>query len=278
MNDTSPFGTHSPTGLADTLTTKSNSMPDTWFGRRKAYILRRIAMIILRGKPVDVERFGAKMRLYPYQNICEKRILFTPQYFDSRERNYLESFIANHQGILNFIDIGANVGAYSLFAATHTKQEAKILAVEPQPEIFNRLVYNIQQNSQGSIKAVSCAIADKKGELTLFLNTENHGQSSVKIVETAQASSIRVPAITLMDLLEQEDFDKIDAIKLDVEGAEDLILEPFFRTAPDHLHPRLIIIEDGRNQWQTDIPHLLTEKGYILKAQTRLNLIYEKKN
>ena len=47
---------------------------------------------------------------------------------------------------------------------------ARILAVEPQPEIFDRLTYNIRLNPFGTIKAVDCAVADKPGELTLFLD------------------------------------------------------------------------------------------------------------
>ena len=58
----------------------------------------------------------------------------------------------------------------------------------------------------------------------------------------------------------------MDAIKLDVEGAEDLILDPFFRDAPAALYPSLFLIEDGRDQWQIDLPKLLAENGYALPA------------
>ncbi|MDR1827045.1 MAG: FkbM family methyltransferase [Methylobacteriaceae bacterium] len=271
MNDVSPFGSFRPTGFKARLIDRIGLFPDSWGGRRCAYFLRYLALLALKGKPVDVERLGVRMRLYPYHNVCEKRILFTPQYFDPREREILAEFIAGTSGEFHFIDIGSNVGAYALFAAHSAGVRARVLAVEPQPEIFNRLVYNIQQNQEGSIKAVSCAVADRSGELTLFLNAENSGQASVIVVDTELLSSIRVPSVTLLELLGQEAITRVDAMKLDVEGAEDLILVPFLRDAPRSLYPALIIMENG--QWQVNLENLLTEKGYRLFERTRMNMI-----
>jgi FkbM family methyltransferase len=273
MNDTSPFGAHAPAGFPRWVLERTRNLSNGWASRRLAFILRRLAVRKLHGAPVDVETLGARMRLYPYNNVCEKRILFTPQYFDPEERRILEGRIGD---AFTFVDIGANVGAYALFVAARAGGSARILAVEPQPEIFDRLTFNISQNPFGTVKAIACAVADKTGELTLFLDPRNKGESSVKIVGSVQAGSVRVPAITLVDLLRQEGFSKVDAIKLDVEGAEDLILDPFFRDAPTSLYPSLLLIEDGRGQWQIDLPNLLEAKGYRLIAHTRLNLVYER--
>ena len=121
-----------------------------------------------------------------------------------------------------FIDIGANVGAYSLFVAALAGSAARILAVEPQPDIFERLADNMRLNPFGTIKAVQCAVADKPGDFTLFLDTRNRGESSMRAVRSPNGLSMKVPATTLMQLLTDEKFERIDAIKLDVEGAEDL--------------------------------------------------------
>lgn len=273
MTDPRPFGTHAPSGFARWAIERTRALPNRWAARRMAHLLRRLAIQSLRGAPVDTEALGARMRLYPYNNICEKKVLFTPQYFDPEELGQLKSAIRDG---FTFVDVGANVGAYSLFVAAQAGLGAKILAVEPQPDVFDRLAYNIRQNPFGTIKAVACAVADKTGELTLFLDPRNKGESSVKIVGSSQAPMIRVPAVTLLELLTSEGFTRLDALKLDVEGAEDLILDPFFRDAPASLHPALIIIEDGRERWQTDLGRLLAAQGYRLARRTRLNLIYER--
>jgi FkbM family methyltransferase len=273
MTDSLPFGTHAPTGFPRWVLERTRALPDRWLSRRLAFVLRRLAVRALDGAPLDVETLGVRMRLYPYNNVCEKRILFTPQFFDPQEREILEKRIGPN---FCFMDIGANIGGYALFVAARAGPTARILAVEPQPEIFDRLTYNISQNPFGTVKAIACAVADKGGELTLFLDPQNKGESSVKIVASGEAGEVRVPAVTLLELARQEGFSRLDAIKLDVEGAEDLILDPFFRDAPASLHPALLIVEDGRDQWQIDLPALLARHGYRQIAKARLNLVFEK--
>lgn len=282
MTDTPPFGAFAPTGAVRWLMERTRTLPDTWAARRLALALRRVAIKLLRGRPVDTEALGARMRLHPYNNVCEKKVLFTPQYFDAAERDVLADRIRaagegpGGQPGFTFIDIGANVGAYALFVAALAGPRARILAVEPQPDIFDRLVYNIGQNPSGAIKAIACAVADKTGELTLFLDPKNSGESSVRIVGASQLSTIRVPAITLLDLCRNEGLTRIDAAKLDVEGAEDIILEPFFRDAPPDLLPGLVILEDGSGRWQIDLPARMEAMGYRLLLRNRLNFVYER--
>jgi FkbM family methyltransferase len=272
MNEPAPFGTYVPSRLAGWIIERTQRLPDSWLGRRLYVFLRRIATPLFNGAPLDVERLGARMRLYPYNNICDKKVLFTPQFFDPDEFALLRSRLVDG---FTFIDIGANIGAYSLFVAAHAGPKARVLAVEPQPEVFDRLIYNILQNPFGTVKAVACAVADRPGDLTMFLDPRNRGESSVKIVGSGQSGVIRVPATTLLQLVRQEGFTRIDAMKLDVEGAEDIVLEPFLRDAPAMLYPALIIIEKG-GQWQIDLPKLLTVKGYHLLRETRMNLVFER--
>jgi FkbM family methyltransferase len=268
-----PFGAYAPQGAMARVIAWTRAASDSFLGRKIAFALRRFGLRSLKGRPVDVESLGARMRLYPDGNVCEKRVLFTPQYFDAKERELLAARIG--EGFC-FIDVGANIGAYSLFVAAKAGPRARILAVEPQPEIFARLTYNIGQNPFGTVKAIACALADKSGELTLFLDPANKGESSVRILRSSSATSVRVPATTLLALVQGEGYERIDAIKLDVEGAEDLILEPFLRDAPEALWPGFIIVEDSRTRWQSDLAGLLVTKGYRLVAQTRLNLVYER--
>ncbi|MGA0595494.1 FkbM family methyltransferase [Enterovirga sp. CN4-39] len=273
MIDAASYGTYAPKGIIRTAVDWTRSLPDTWLARRAVIFVRRFVLRRLGGDPVDVEALGFRMRLRPYANICEKRMLFTPGTFDPVERAILSE---NMREGFTFIDVGANVGAYALFVASRAGPTARILAVEPQPEIYERLIFNIRLNAFPTIKAVDCAIAEKPGEVTLFLDPNNAGESSLKVVACSGATPIRVEARTLLDLIREEGFERVDAIKLDVEGAEDLILEPFLAKAPDHLFPRILILENGLARWQADLSGLLAAKGYALKATTRQNLVFER--
>jgi FkbM family methyltransferase len=274
MNDSRPFGDFAPSGLARWVIDRTRGLPEGWAGRRLALMLRRLAMKTLKGLPLDLETFGVRMRLYPYKNVCERRILFTPQYFDADELKILSSRIVDG---FTFIDVGSNVGWYALSVAREAGAvPTRILAVEPQPEIFDRLIYNIRQNPSCTIKAVDCAVADKTGELTLFLDPLNRGEASLKIVNSSQTDAIRVPAVTMLELLSREGLTRVDAIKLDVEGAEDLVLDPFFRDAPASLYPSLFVVANVPERWQIDVVKLLKSKGYRQILETKMNLAFER--
>ena len=274
MNDSSPFGDFAPSGLARWVIDRTRGLPEGWVCRRLALMLRRLAMKTLKGLPLDLETFGVRMRLYPYKNVCERRILFTPQYFDTDELRILTSRITEG---FTFIDVGSNVGWYALSVAREAgTTSTRILAVEPQPEIFDRLIYNIRQNPSCTIKAVDCAVADKTGELTLFLDPLNRGEASLKIVNSSQTDAVRVPAVTLLELLRREGLTRVDAIKLDVEGAEDLVLDPFFRDAPETLHPSLFIVANVPERWQIDVVKLLKGNGYKQTLETKMNFVFER--
>lgn len=269
-----PFGTYAPSAWQARLIGLMRRMPDSWLGRRTAFVLRRLAMMPMR-RPLDIEVFGQRMRLSPFNNVSEKRILFTPQYFDPAERALLARRL---KGDFVFIDVGANIGGYALFMAAHAGGGARILAVEPQPEMFRRLAYNIAQNPGCPVKALPCALADREGTMTLFVDAENRGESSVKILgwsgETGQ--SVSVPARTLLSLVAEEGLERIDALKIDIEGAEDIVLAPFLRDAPRSLLPELVLIENARERWQTDCIGLLHSRGYETILETRLNVVLER--
>jgi FkbM family methyltransferase len=270
-NETAPFGTFHPDARLERLLAITQSCGRGWLSQRVAFALRALGVSMLKGRPADVERMGARFRLYPGRNVCEKRILFTPDYFDAAERAFLASRIV--PGFV-FLDVGANVGGYSMAMAALAGSGAHILAVEPQPKIFERLAFNIRQNPFGTVKALDCAVADRNGEVTLFIDPSNQGESSVKLVGSTDQAQLKVPARTLLDLVTQENFDHVDALKIDVEGAEDLILEPFFREAPEALWPKAILMENSVGVWQIDLPKLLADKGYRPAAMMRRNLAY----
>ena len=272
--DASPYGRYAPTGVCAVILRATRRCSAGWLGKRIAFFLRAIGVRSLRGLPVDIESVGAKMRLYPDNNVAEKRLLFTPQYFDSRERALLAERLS---GDFVFLDVGASVGGYALFVASRGGPRARILAVEPLPEVFERLVYNIDLNVFANIKAVSCALADRDGEITLFTNARNRGEASVRVVSAdARGARLRVPAKSLLSILLEEGYERVDAIKLDIEGAEDLVLDPFFRDAPPALWPRLIIMEFAPLRGGARLEQRVRGLGYREILRTGENVAYEK--
>lgn len=268
-----PFGAFAPKGLLAIILNLTRGLSREGMGRRTGFALRKIGQAMLRGGPVDIESFGAKFRLMPYNNVCESRILFFPKFFDEEERQFVQDRITDG---FTFLDIGANIGGYALFAASKAGPRARVLAIEPLPEIFNRLVENVRLNPFGTIKALALAVADKDEERTFFVDRANQGESSLKIVNATEVTSIRVPVRRLLTIIQDEGLDRIDGLKVDVEGAEDLILETFFEHAPVSLYPKFIVMGLAPSRWQIDLVELLKAKGYKISGETRNNFLLER--
>ncbi|UEM19404.1 FkbM family methyltransferase [Skermanella mucosa] len=264
-----PFGTYAPSRLQRAVIGLTRTQPETWLGKRIAFAARRLVLAGLKS-PLDVDVFGRNFRIHPEDNVCEKRVLFTPQFFDPVERQVLAAKL--HDGF-TFVDLGANVGVYSLFVAGLAGKNARVLAVEPQPEIYRRLAFNVAANDLGTIRTLQCAVADRTGNLDLFIDRGNRGQSSIAMKTGERVS---VPCRTLDGLLAEAGFDRVDALKIDIEGAEDTVLVPFFASAPERRWPALILLETSSDRWKTDCVKLCIDHGYRISHTTRLNVILQR--
>jgi FkbM family methyltransferase len=223
---------------------------------------------------LDVIRWGLRLRLHPRDNGCEKNLLFTPQMYEPAERAELAAEIdrAKADGSpFVFVDVGANVGLFSFFVAARADRNARILAVEPDAENLSRLAFNIRINPGVPIRVASVALGDRVGKMALEVDRRDRG--GTRVVKSAGRDAPTVDAQTLLQLLQGAGIDAIDAIKIDVEGAEDMILAPFFRDAPKSMWPRLIVLEDARPAWTVDLFSLLASLGYIVVSRTRLNVM-----
>jgi hypothetical protein len=82
-----------------------------------------------------------------------------------------------------------------------------------------------------------------------------------------------VPCRPLLAVLADANIAAIDALKIDIEGAEDLALAPFLRDALPDLLPRIVLLEE-RPDWDTDLYVLLGQRGYVRAERSRHNLVF----
>lgn len=261
--DTPPFGACAPNRFQRAVIGFTRRRAETWFGKRLAFFARRLVLTGLK-RPLDITSYDIRFRLHPRNNLCEKRILFTPQFFDVAERAHIEKTLK--QGSI-FVDIGGNVGIYSMLAA---KAGARAVVVEPQPVLFERLTFNRQANGFDAIHPVQGAISDSDGKMDIVIDEKNLGHSGAA---TEGGKRITVPCRTLLGLLDDHGIAQPDLLKIDVEGAEDIILTAFFKHAPADRYPRSIILENAPERWDTDCIALCHANGYRLIAETHMNVI-----
>lgn len=120
------------------------------------------------------------------------------------------------------IDIGAHIGAFSLFASKYAKK-GKVFSFEPVPDNFEILAENIALNTADNVIAVNKAVSDKNGKQKIFLNNKNTGRHSL-YSQRADAGAINIDVISLDNFISKNKIKSIDFLKMDCEGSEYPIL------------------------------------------------------
>src|SRR3972149_10061244 len=117
------------------------------------------------------------------------------------------------------VDVGANIGIVTQYLRDHAK---KLYAIEPATEHFEALKKNKEFNNWDNVEIFNLALADKEGEMTLNLNTQNRTCHS--LTNNYGQGGEMVRTIAFDTFFKENKIEKVDFCKFDVEGAEDLIL------------------------------------------------------
>lgn len=181
--------------------------------------------------PVVVELDGFEMFLYPRKGLFARALYDGTQ--NIRGMKVVEDEFSNvfkqvlFDGIVLF-DIGANWGYYSLLTYAHCTPQ-QVVAFEPHPENVEVLQKNAELNN-AEIEIVPMAVSDEIDEAILFdyhpgsaaelnsLSTDEHRFDHIDRTE------ITVNTISIQDYVTSNQIDRIDCVKIDVEGAEGDVL------------------------------------------------------
>jgi FkbM family methyltransferase len=214
---------------------------------RFRYICYRLFLRIKIGKDARDE-YLKKIRLSPIDFLPERSYVMksgvkaiprkgtTDFYmlFVAREQD-IGSHLAMKEGE-TFVDIGANVGSYTLNAAKeYMDKGVKIIAVEAHPDNYKALCRNIQINSFRNVKTINKAVSDHKGKVTLYERSHDGirvDSELYSVYETAVLAQNNLPhpggnrLQTECDTLDNMLLDqRVDVMKIDIEGAEVMALK-----------------------------------------------------
>jgi FkbM family methyltransferase len=113
------------------------------------------------------------------------------------------------------IDIGAHIGLFTLFASQFCK-EGRIFCFEPVKENYDMLLSNLQLNNVTNAKPFNNAVSEKKGDVKIHLNDDESGHSMF----TNGTKFIQIQSTSLKDIIDSNNLEKCDYVKMDCEGAE----------------------------------------------------------
>jgi FkbM family methyltransferase len=223
-------------------------------GALKGPVRRLLASI---SSQYDVEVDGLKMRCRVNDNYTEQLAL---------ERNGHTNRIAVDVITRDlkpgdvFVDIGANCGFFVVFAARKVGATGRVIAIEPLPAMLERLRFNITANGFTNVTVAPTAVGAAPGEATIHVSTAQYGHASLVGTE---GETLTVAVTPLLSIIQSAGVQRIDALKIDIEGFEDRALLPFIRSAPQQLWPARIFMEvDHASRWQEDCLGGLLDAGY----------------
>lgn len=173
------------------------------------------------------------------------------------------------------IDVGANVGYYTLNLSKKIGHNGKIISIEPDPQTFKILKKNCELNRLTNVELHNYAISDHDGLMNLFQSSTHSGQNS--LIPNDSCQSITVKTITLDNLI-GENFTKIHWLKIDVEGSEFFVLKGSSRLLTKTQNVLIEIHEEimeKQNQKPEELIKILKNFGFKI---TTFNKYWDKEN
>jgi FkbM family methyltransferase len=156
---------------------------------------------------------GHRMRVDPDDTVVG-RWLREVGWFEPTETRLIHRLVKPGDTV---VDVGANIGYYTLQLARLVGPAGRVFAFEPEPRNFDLLRRNVWENDYDNVTLVQAAVAARPERLRLYLNPENRGDH--RLQETAGREAVEVEGISLDDYF-RGSAGRLDLVKIDVQGAE----------------------------------------------------------
>ncbi|MCL4176674.1 MAG: FkbM family methyltransferase [Verrucomicrobia bacterium] len=118
------------------------------------------------------------------------------------------------------VDLGSNIGVTAMFWAQRYPH-ARMVLVEPDPDNFELLQRNTAA-FQDRCVLLNVAVSDQRGETSFFRSDREYGHSILKMDDSV--SEIKVKTLPVSDILSEAGFPRMDLLKMDIEGGEQIVM------------------------------------------------------
>ncbi len=162
-----------------------------------------------------------KINLYFDSVLC--RLIYCDK-FEWSERQFLNSYLRPRD---IFVDIGANIGLFTLIASHRVGDNGKVYSFEPCLKTFQRLVRNVELNRINNVKYSQMALSDRPGQVQMNLSLDGYDAWNSIVQPTAgrSFSTETVMAVTWDDFSHEHNLmGRVNLMKIDVEGWESHVL------------------------------------------------------
>lgn len=213
-----------------------------------------------------------------YEDSVLSRIIYNG--FEEQEINFITTTLKPDD---IFLDVGSNIGLFSLIASNIVGEKGKVICFEPSPVTYKRLLENIKLNNFTNIDSRNIGLSDNTGLMTFYTSKNGHDawDSFAPSADNKLENSIDVNVSTLDNELDTIDKTRISLVKIDVEGWEKFVLkggETFLKTNS----PAVMVEFTEQNTFNAGYPiheifDIMQDWGYTWYRITSEGLVLEKK-
>ena len=170
---------------------------------------------------------------------------------------------------MTVIDVGANIGLFTLAAAHRVGPQGRVFAFEPLARNHRFLVANLALNGYDHAIAEPMAVGDRDGTLEVHLFGSDSTSVSSIVSGPADAATQAVPCCRLDTYLHEHGMERADMVKIDVEGAEGAVLEGMQELLQGKNPPALVVevhpdFLESVGSTAHRVLHLLAAHGHTL--------------
>lgn len=188
-------------------------------GKQVDTVLRRFVVSRL-PNPIDVHN----LTIYWHHQSWPSMPKLAAGVYEPDTRAFIEQHLKPGMTV---VDLGAHLGFFSLVAARCVGSLGRVYAFEPQPELYDLMLKNVEANGfQDIIRPVKKAVSNVQGSpVFIYLEAKDNREASFYRTPEVGSESIAVDVTTLDAFFAAEGWPPVHLIKMDIEGAEKLALE-----------------------------------------------------
>jgi len=165
-----------------------------------------------------------------------------------------------------YVDMGANIGYDSLLASKRVGRSGKIVSIEASPKICALLSDNVTINGVSNIRIINKAVSDRGKLLAIY----GGGSQNIGKTTTIEARGLPIEccieALPIEEILTPDEINRVRLFKIDIEGAELLVLNHLLDTLSKYPEDFAIIVEasvhENPREW-TNVFRRMQEAGFV---------------
>lgn len=237
------------------------------------------AMYRLKGKKVRSVKYLENLKVWEF-NVDDQYFLSTGPGWAYNYNYLLDAFKSNlgyystvKEGDI-IVDVGAGVGEEVMILSKLVGPSGKVIAIEAHPNTYKSLEYCKAKNKLENVQILNVAVSDQNG--TINIEGETNSLAS-RVNRDNDKSGYKIPALTIDQILEDNNLNRVDFLKVNIEGAEQLLIKGL-KNSLSKIKSMAISCHDFRYFGEKEHDEFFKTKDKVLKFCNECQLDYKVRN